>query len=181
MNSTIKKLIYEDSDFAEPQTLQDYGPVISSAKDLAFYLLYRGFRKYYFIKNYYNLLSICVKYSTEIKIEQKHTEYPDLKGYEIGIYTENLRVSIRELSNNETEIHILVSIHLPHRRRNNPAIYSCFYKQIPNTKLQDFAYMMEEALTHFEDAQKYIDSGKGLLALVYDIRDVFKPLEGDKT
>jgi hypothetical protein len=43
MNSAVKKLICENSDFEEPQTLQDFRPIISNAKDLVSYLLNRGF------------------------------------------------------------------------------------------------------------------------------------------
>jgi hypothetical protein len=176
-NSWAKKLISEDSDFEEPQTLQDFGPFISNAKDLAFYLMNRGFVPCNSIKDEFKPFDISVKYSTKIKIEQKHTEYPSLKHYEIGIYKEDLDVLIKELPNNQTRLAVNVSIHLPSEDRNHPVIFFCFYKIINNTKLQNFTHLMEEALTHFEDAQKYIDSGKELLALVYDIQDVFKPLK----
>jgi hypothetical protein len=119
-----------------------------------------------------------MKYSTEIKIEQKHTEYPSLKGYKIGIYKEYLGVYIAELSNNKTRICVTLYIRPPYVSRNNPGIYyTCFEKQIPNTHLQKFAHMMEKVLTYIENAQKYIDSGKGFWATLNDIRNIFKPLK----
>ena len=169
-NSWAKKLISEDSDFEEPQTLQDFGPFISSAKDLADYLLERGFIQYYFTKDHYNRLDICVKYSTEIKIEQKRARYPHLIVYKTGIYKEVLNVYIGELSNNQTRICVAISI--------NPPYYTGTYLdiRIHNTHLQNIVFYIEGALSHLKNAQKYIDSGKELWAMLNDIRGIFKPL-----
>jgi hypothetical protein len=175
MNAHIKKLISEDSDFEEPQTLQDFGPFISNAKDLAAYLTELGF-----IQSYYpgeNIIYLEYKY--RFKIEPKHAKHPSLSGYMSKTYTKSLIVIIKELSSNKTKIHVMMPIPCPNRNPEDTIGYSCFYKQIPNTQLLNFAYLTESALTYLDQAQKHIDSGKGPLALVYDIRDVFKPLEDE--
>jgi hypothetical protein len=176
MNPTIKKLICEDSDFAEPQTLQNFWPFIANAKDLANYLVELGFINISSSAYYPSQNSIYLKYKYSFKIEPKHTKHPRLRGYIIRTYTESLFVFIKELSSNVTRIHVMMPIPYPSRNPEDTIDYSCFYKTINNTQLQNFAYLMENVLTYIDHAQKYIDSGKGLWALAYDIQDVLKPL-----